>query len=154
MSKGISPIAKVRAPSGRHRPAISIRSSPWKAGTAETPWHDVFDLDKGHVCYFGDHRVDHTVPVGSTQGNAVLLEAFAEHQAPMPEQQALAVPLLLFAAVSRNKTPKGYVEFCGVAVIEHAEQIEQEAKGRPLPNCRYDLAILDLSAEGDQVGWA
>jgi predicted restriction endonuclease len=154
LSKGINPVAKVRAPGGRRRPAILIRSSPWKAGTAETPWHDVFDLDNGHVRYFGDHRVDHTVPVGSTQGNAVLLEAFAEHQAPTPEQRALAVPLLLFAAVTRNKTPKGYVEFCGVAVIERVEQIEQETKGRPFPNYRYDLVVLDLSAEDDQVDWA
>ncbi|WP_244302253.1 HNH endonuclease [Streptomyces viridosporus] len=154
LSKGINPVAKVRAPGGRRRPAVLIRSSPWKAGTAETPWHDVFDLDNGHVRYFGDHRVDHTVPVGSTQGNAVLLEAFAEHQAPAPEQRALAVPLLLFAAVTRNKTPKGYVEFCGVAVIERVEQIEQETKGRPFPNYRYDLVVLDLGAEDDQVDWA
>ncbi|MGW1549989.1 HNH endonuclease [Streptomyces sp. NPDC002346] len=154
LSKGINPIAKVKASGKRRRPAILIRSSPWKAGTAETPWHDVFDLDKGHVRYFGDHRVDHTVPVGSTQGNAVLLEAFAEHQASTAEQRVLAVPLLVFAAVSRNKTPKGYVEFCGVAVVERAEQIEQQAKGRLYPNYRYDLAVLDLSAESDRVDWA
>ncbi|MFE5174092.1 HNH endonuclease [Streptomyces sp. NPDC056634] len=154
LSKGINPVAKVRAAGGRRRPAILIRSSPWKAGTAETPWHDVFNLDSGHVSYFGDHRVDHTMPAGSTQGNAVLLDTFTEHQAPTPEQRALAVPLLLFAAVTRNKTPKGYVEFCGVAVIESVEQIEQEAKGRPFPNYRYDLAVLDLSTEGDQVDWA
>jgi predicted restriction endonuclease len=154
LSKGINPVAKVRAPGGWRRPAVLIRSSPWKAGTAETPWHDVFDLDNGQVRYFGDHRVDHTVPVGSTQGNAVLLEAFAEHQAVAPERRALAVPLLLFAAVTRNKTPKGYVEFCGVAVIERVEQIEQESKGRPFPNYRYDLVVLDLGAEDDQVDWA
>lgn len=154
LSKGINPIAKVKASGERRRPAILIRSSPWKAGTAETPWHDVFDLDNGHISYFGDHRVDHTVPVGSTQGNAVLLEAFTEHQASTAAQRALAVPLLVFAAVSRNKTPKGYVEFCGVAVIERVEQIEQEAKGRPFPNYRYDLAVLDLSAENDRVDWA
>ncbi|MET7538256.1 HNH endonuclease [Streptomyces sp. NPDC005507] len=154
LSKGINPIAKAKASGERRRPAILIRSSPWKAGTAETPWHDVFDLDNGHISYFGDHRVDHTVPVGSTQGNAVLLEAFAEHQAATAAQRALAVPLLVFAAVSRNKTPKGYVEFCGVAVIERVEQIEQEAKRRPFPNYRYDLAVLDLSAEVDRVDWA
>ncbi|MFF4010875.1 hypothetical protein [Streptomyces sp. NPDC001717] len=45
----------------RRRPAVLIRSSPWKAGTDETPWHDVFDLDNGRVRYFGDHRGDHTV---------------------------------------------------------------------------------------------
>ncbi|GAB2974105.1 hypothetical protein GCM10023080_043090 [Streptomyces pseudoechinosporeus] len=154
LSKGINPIARVKGSGERRRPAILIRSSPWKAGSAETPWHDVFDLDNGHISYFGDHRVDHTVPVGSTQGNALLLEAFAEHQAPTAERRARAVPLLVFAAVSRNKTPKGYVEFCGVAVIERLEQIEQEAKGRPFPNYRYDLAVLDLSLEDGQLDWA
>jgi len=154
LSKGINPIAKVKASGEQRRPAILIRSSPWKAGTAETPWHDTFDLDNGHVRYFGDHRVDHTVPVGSTQGNTVLLEAFTEHQAPTAKQRALAVPLLVFAAVSRNNTPKGYVEFCGVAVIERVEQIEQETKGKPFLNYRYDLAVLDLGAEDNRVDWA
>lgn len=154
LSKGINPMARVKGPGERRRPAILIRSSPWKAGSAETPWHDVFDLDNGHISYFGDHRVDHTVPVGSTQGNALLLEAFAEHQAPTAERRARAVPLLVFAAVSRNRTPKGYVEFCGVAVIQRLEQIEQEAKGRLFPNYRYDLVVLDLSPEDDQLDWA
>ncbi|MER5952366.1 HNH endonuclease [Streptomyces sp. NPDC001893] len=154
LSKGINPIAKVETPSGQRRPAILIRSSPWKAGSAETPWHDVFDLANGHISYFGDHRVDHTVPVGSTQGNALLLEAFAEHGEPTAEQRAQAVPLLVFAAVSRNKTPKGYVEFCGVAVIEGLEQIEQKANGRPFPNYRYDFAVLDLRPEDDRLDWA
>ncbi|GGR12518.1 HNH endonuclease [Streptomyces griseomycini] len=152
LSKGINPIA--RSKGGQRRPAILIRSSPWKAGTAETPWHDVFDLDNGRVRYFGDHRADHTVPVGSTQGNAVLLEAFAEQQASNPEHRARAVPLLVFAAVSRNKTPKGYVQFCGLAVIERAELIEQETDGKPFPNYRYDMTLLDLSKEDDRVDWA
>ncbi|WP_159104187.1 HNH endonuclease [Streptomyces sp. CdTB01] len=152
MSKGINPIA--RSKNGQRRPAILIRSSPWKAGTAETPWHDVFDLDNGRVRYFGDHRVDHTVPVGTTQGNAVLLEAYAEHRAATPEQRIRAAPLLVFAAVSRNKTPKGYVQFCGLAVIERAELIEQEANGKPFPNYRYDMTLLDLSADNERVEWA
>ncbi|MFI5819116.1 HNH endonuclease [Streptomyces rishiriensis] len=154
LSKGINPIAKTKTPHGRRRPGILIRSSPWKAGSAETPWRDVFDLDQGLVRYFGDHRVDHTVPAGCTPGNAVLLEAFAEHQASNAEKRALAVPLLVFASVGRNKTPKGYVEFCGVAVIERVEQVEQETQGIPFPNYRYDLTILDLSSEGDKVDWA
>lgn len=154
LSKGINPIASVKAPDGLRRPAILIRSSPWKAGTDETPWHDVFDLDNGHVRYFGDHRVDHEVSVGKTQGNMLLLNAVTGHQASSAEKRALAVPLLLFASVTRNKTPKGHVQFCGVGVIEHAEVIEQQAKGRPFPNYRYDLAVLDLSSEDDQVDWA
>ncbi|MEV8287467.1 HNH endonuclease [Streptomyces niveus] len=154
LSKGINPMAQVKAAGGLRRPAILIRSSPWKAGSVETPWHDVFDLDNGHVRYFGDHRVDHEVAVGKTSGNTLLLNAVAEHQASSPEKRALAVPLLLFASVTRNKTPKGYVQFCGVGVIEHAEVIEQEAKGSPFLNYRYDIAVLDLSSEDDQVDWA
>ncbi|MFF3016939.1 HNH endonuclease [Streptomyces sp. NPDC057939] len=154
LSKGINPLAKVRALGVQRRPAVLIRSSPWKAGTDETPWHDVFDLDDGRVRYFGDHRVDHTDPVGSTPGNTVLLEALEEHRAVTPEQRASAVPLLIFKAVSRNGSRKGYVEFCGAAVIEHAEQIEQEANGIAFPNYRYDLSVLDLSAENDRVDWS
>ncbi|MEI7030914.1 HNH endonuclease [Streptomyces pratensis] len=154
LSKGINPIAKVKASGVPRRPAVLIRSSPWKAGTPETPWHDVFDLDNGHVRYFGDHRVDHAVPVGATQGNSVLLATLAEHHASTAEERALATPLLVFAAVPRNNSAKGYVQFCGVAVIERAEQIEQEAGGLSYPNYQYDLAVLDLSAEGDNVDWA
>ncbi|HET6856621.1 MAG TPA: hypothetical protein VFH94_05930 [Streptomyces sp.] len=107
LSKGINPIAKVKTADGRRRPAILIRSSPWKAGTSETPWHDEFDLDNGRVRYYGDHRADHTVPVGSTDGNAVLLETAPDHQGTTSEQRALAVPLLIFASVTRNKSPRG-----------------------------------------------
>ncbi|MGW6310166.1 HNH endonuclease [Streptomyces niveus] len=154
LSKGINPIAKVKATDGPRRPAILIRSSPWKAGSDETPWHDVFDLDNGHVRYFGDHRVDHEVAVGKTPGNTLLLNAVTEHQASSAEKRALAVPLLLFASVTRNRTPKGYVQFHGLGVIEHAEVIEQEAKGSPFLNYRYDFAVLDLSSEDNQVDWA
>ncbi|MFF5762136.1 HNH endonuclease [Streptomyces tanashiensis] len=154
LSKGINPMAKVRAPDGPRRPAILIRSSPWKAGTAETPWHDVFDLDNGRIRYFGDHRSDHTVPVGTTQGNALLLEALAAHRGTTAEQRALAVPLLVFATVTHNKSQKGYVQFCGLAVIESAERIEQEAEEGLFPNYRYELSVVDLKAEDDQVDWS
>ncbi|WP_327133609.1 hypothetical protein OG311_25595 [Streptomyces sp. NBC_01343] len=101
-----------------------------EGGTADTPWHDVFDLDNGRVRYYGANRVDHTVPVGSTQGNKVLLDASAAHQALTASERELALSLLVFKAAARNKTPKGYVEFAGIAVIERYEQIEQEVAGR------------------------
>ncbi|MFD7313686.1 hypothetical protein [Streptomyces sp. NPDC059883] len=112
LSKGINPIAEVKVTPGVRRPAILIRSSPWKAGSVETPWHDEFDLGNGRVAYFGDHRVDHTVPVGETQ-DAVLLKAWTSHRATTVHERTLAAPLLVFATVTRNKTPKGYVKFCG-----------------------------------------
>ncbi|MER6781058.1 MULTISPECIES: hypothetical protein [unclassified Streptomyces] len=145
-SRGTHPIAKVKARGEERRPATLIRSSPWKAGTAGTPWHDVFDLDNGRVRYYGDHRVDHTVPVGSTQGHKVLLDASAAHQALTASERELAVPLLVFKAASHNKTPKGYAEFAGIAVIERYGQIEREEAGRTCSNYGYDLSILDSAS--------
>ncbi|MFI1148510.1 hypothetical protein [Streptomyces sp. NPDC020817] len=91
LTRGIHPIAKVKARGEERRPAILIRSRPWKAGTADTPWHDVFDPDNGRVRYCGDHRVDHTVPVGSTQGHKALLEVSAAHRALTASERELAV---------------------------------------------------------------
>ncbi|MFD7748992.1 hypothetical protein ACFV2V_23630 [Streptomyces sp. NPDC059698] len=110
LSKGINPIAEVKAAGITRRPAVLIRSSPWKAGSVETPWHDEFDLKRGRVVYFGDQRVDHAVPVGGTPGNKVLQRVWASHRAVSPRERALAAPLLVFATVTRNKTPKGYVQ--------------------------------------------
>ncbi|MFI1148509.1 hypothetical protein [Streptomyces sp. NPDC020817] len=38
--------------------------------------------------------------------------------------------MVVFKAAAHNKTPKGYVEFAGIAVIERHVQIEQEEAGR------------------------
>ncbi|MFE2433630.1 restriction endonuclease [Streptomyces sp. NPDC059409] len=154
LESGINGMAKVSA-TGRRRPAILIRSSPWKAGSEQTPWHDVFDMDNGHVRYFGDHKAGLTKPPGTTTGNAALLDAFAEHQAPTPQERASAAPLLLFRAVSRNGKVKGFVEFCGLGVIERAERIVQWAghEHTTFTNYVYDIALVDLTAENDQVDW-
>lgn len=156
LEAGINVIASVQNPDRARRPALLIRSSPWKAGTRETPWHDVFDLEHGRVRYFGDHKAGLTVPTGSTRGNKALLEASEEHRAATAEDRIHAAPLLLFRSVSRNKRPKGYVEFCGVAVIEHAKQALQDAEtGRgSFINYVYELAVLDLTADGGQFDWA
>lgn len=47
LESGINAVAPLTAIDGARRPAIVIRSSPWKAGTEDTPWHDEFDLDHG-----------------------------------------------------------------------------------------------------------
>ncbi|MFF6907144.1 HNH endonuclease [Streptomyces sp. NPDC012389] len=154
LSKGINPIAEAKVARIARRPAVLIRSSPWKAGSVETPWHDEFDLGNGRVTYFGDHRADHTVPLGETQGNKVLRRAWDHHQAATALERALAAPLLVFATVTRNRTPKGYVKFCGLAVIEDFEVIQQSDKGRLFPNFRYGLTLLDLRAEGDLLNWS
>ncbi|MGW7446802.1 hypothetical protein [Kitasatospora sp. NPDC054795] len=99
LEAGINAMAKVKADQGMRRPAAMIRSSPWKAGSEQIPWHDVFDIDNGHVRYFGDHKPEMAKPVGTTTGNAALLEAFGCHQAPTAEERAGAAPLLLFRSV-------------------------------------------------------
>ncbi|MFJ3017287.1 restriction endonuclease [Streptomyces collinus] len=155
LEAGINRMAQVGSPDGMRRPVILIRSSPWKAGTEQTPWHDVFDMDNGHVRYFGDHKASTTLPPGTTNGNAALLEAFAEHQGHTPDERARATPLLLFRAVSRNGKPKGHVEFCGLGIIERAERLVQWAGSEHTTfiNYVYDVALVDLAAEGDQVSW-
>ncbi|MFI1563893.1 restriction endonuclease [Streptomyces sp. NPDC020490] len=155
LEAGINGMAKVNGPDGVRRPAILIRSSPWKAGTEQTPWHDVFDMDNGHVRYFGDHKAGLRAAPGTTTGNAALLEAFTSHQGHTPEERAAATPLLLFRAVSRNGKPKGHVEFCGLGVIERAERLVQWG-GREhttFVNYVYDIALIDLTAEHDEVAW-
>ncbi|MFF2212238.1 restriction endonuclease [Streptomyces antibioticus] len=155
LESGINGMAKVSASGRQRRPAILIRSSPWKAGSEQTPWYDVFDMDNGHVRYFGDHKVGLTKPPGTTSGNAALLDAFADHQAPTPEERAGAAPLLLFRAVSRNGRVKGFVEFCGLGVIERAERIVQWAghEHTTFTNYVYDIALIDLAAENDRIDW-
>src|SRR4051812_25752108 len=62
LESGINPMAS--SASSGVRPAILLSSAPWKAGTESTPWHDVFDLNGGHVRYFGDHKASTPVPLG------------------------------------------------------------------------------------------
>ncbi|TDT35150.1 restriction endonuclease [Streptomyces sp. BK208] len=155
LEAGINGMAKVSTPDGIRRPAILIRSSPWKAGTEQTPWHDVFDMDNGHVRYFGDHKAGSSVPPGTTTGNAALLDAFTDHQGRTADERAAATPLLLFRAVPRNGKPKGHVAFCGLGVIERTERLVQWG-GRehtPFVNYVYDIALIDLTSEDDTVDW-
>ncbi|MFB7863550.1 restriction endonuclease [Streptomyces sp. NPDC056069] len=149
LEAGINGMAKVRTPRGERRPVILVRSSPWKAGTEQTPWHDMFDMDNGHVRYFGDHKASTTVTPGKTIGNAALLDAFAGHQGHTPEERAGAVPLLLFRAVSRSGKVKGHVEFCGLGIIERAERLVQwgGSDHTTFTNYVYDIALLDLTDE-------
>lgn len=155
LEAGINGMAKVSALDGPRRPAILIRSSPWKAGTEQTPWHDVFDMDNGHVRYFGDHKAGMTAVPGTTTGNAALLGAFTGHQGHTPQERATATPLLLFRAVSRNGKPKGHVEFCGLGVIERAERLVQWGghEHTTFINYVYDIALIDLTDENDEVSW-
>ena len=74
LEAGINPTREIDGDGERRRPLIAIRSSPWKAGQESNPWHDEFDLDHGHVRYFGDHKPTTVGLPGATKGNRALLD--------------------------------------------------------------------------------
>ncbi len=155
LEAGINHPAEVGSGPELRRPLITIRSSPWKAGHESNPWHDEFDLDHGHVRYFGDHKVDTLGVPGEAGGNRALLEAWSLHSGGSREERLQAPPLLLFRSFTVNvngkSTPKGHVEFCGVAVMERLDHvIQRDGKtGRSFPNLALDLAVL-AGDEGDR----
>ena len=156
LEAGINRVADIQAVDGPRRPLIAIRSSPGSAGGESNPWHDEFDLDHGHVRYYGDQKVTTVGLPGATAGNRALLEAWQFHQGTDSSQRMLAPPLFLFRAVSvraEGRTiNKGYVEFCGVALIERLEHtVQRDPKtGRSFPNIVLDLAIVDTQ-DGDVI---
>jgi Restriction endonuclease AspBHI N-terminal len=129
LERGISANTETAAVDGPRRSVIAIRSSPWKAGHETNPWHDEFDLDHGHVRYYGDHKPGTVGLPGATPGNRLLLEAFQLHAGTDRVQRLLAPPLLLFRSrtvhVSGRAVVKGNVEFCGAALIERLEHVVQ-----------------------------
>jgi hypothetical protein len=155
LESGINVPKEVSAVDGERRPVIALRSSPWKAGGESTPWHDFFELDHGHVRYFGDHKVDTVGTVGSTRGNEALYEAALRYQAKTLVERAVAPPIMLFRAVTVGGKVKGYVEFCGVAIVERVETIVQRdpKSSSSFANYVFDLAVLSTAAESEVIDW-
>lgn len=160
LEAGINAPAAISCPDGTRRPLIAIRSSPWKAGHQTNPWHDEFDLDHGHVRYFGDHKPTTVGPLGATNGNRLLLEAARLHSGTTAGERMLAPPLLLFRSVTVYRggraVVKGHVEFCGAAIIERLEHVVQRDPdtGRSFPNIALDLAVVAGSeVDGIDLRW-
>ncbi|MBO2461445.1 restriction endonuclease [Actinomadura violacea] len=154
LESGIDVPALCEGADGKRRPVVLIRSSPWKAGSEQTPWHDVFDLDNGHLHYFGDHKAEIDKPLGGSPGNRALLEEQPLHQALSEAGRARATPLLIFRSVTRRNRVKGHVEFCGLGVIERAERVVQRDRhGQVFVNYVFDIALLDLRQEEECIDW-
>lgn len=160
LESGINRIAMLDAIDGLRRPAILLRSSPWKSGQETSPWKDVFDLDHGHVRYFGDHKPSTIGPVGVTPGNKALLDAWELHGSPVRSEREAAPPLLLFRAVpvlnaAGVTVHKGHLEFCGAAIIERLEMVIQRdpKHARTFPNLVVDLVVINLADQGDILNW-
>lgn len=160
LEAGINSPAEVLGPDTGRRALIAIRSSPWKAGHETNPWHDEFDLDHGHVRYFGDHKPGTVGLPGATKGNRLLLEAARLHAGTSREERLLAPPLLLFRSVTVHRegraVVKGHVEFCGAAIIERLEHVVQRdpETGRSFPNIALDLAVVSGGeVDGVDLRW-
>lgn len=108
LERGINPIGRVAAIDGSRIPAILISSSPHKLGSAETPWQDFFDVDNGHIRYFGDNKETGSDPA-LAPGNKVLLEQHGMHNAPEFEVRLYAAPVVFFRRVREGGRTKGNV---------------------------------------------
>ena len=140
--------------------SLRSASSPWKAGHSSNPWHDEFDLDHGHVRYFGDHKPSTVGLPGATSGNRALIEAVQFHAGTNREERLVAPPLLLFRSATVYKgqrgVVKGHVEFCGAAIIERLDYVVQRDPdtGKSFPNVALDLAVVSGdSADGIDLRW-
>ena len=155
LEKGINTIAPVKAVDGVRRSAILISSSPHRVGYSTTPWHDIFDVDNGHVRYFGDAKKPGLDP-GAAPGNKALLEAHNAHSTFDVAVRRTAIPLIFFRRVTVNRVPKGYPAFQGFGVIERVERITQfdTRTERSFSNFVYDFAVLSLTEENETFDWA
>lgn len=151
LEAGINTTAAVVGPDGEQRvPVIALRSSPWKAGQESNPWHDEFDLDHGHIRYFGDHKVSTLGEVGATRGNRALINAWRYHASGELTDRILAAPILMFRSVpvwvEGRRVDKGHVDFAGACIMERLEYIVQRdpQTGKTFPNLAIDLDVIRL----------
>lgn len=154
LEAGINPIQRVPAPEGRRCPAILISSSPHKIGSAQTPWQDFFDVDNGHIRYFGDNKVfgrDPTEP----KGNKSLLEQYELHSSIDAKRRALSVPILFFRRVSVQGRAKGNVQFAGFGIVSGAERITQynRKEDQTFTNYAFDFTVFSLAEENEHFSW-
>jgi len=152
LDSGINPIAEIKAVDGKRRPAILIRSSPHKSGSEDTPWQDIFDVDNGHIRYYGDNKIPGNDPALSS-GNKVLLHAFDTYNSI--DKIKYSVPLIFYKAVTRNNKPKGYIEFNGFGIITGIELITQYDRKlkRTFSNYAFDFQVFSLAKNHEEFNW-
>ena len=155
LERGINAVAQVGVGSSHRVPAILIRTSPHKAGSATTPWQDRYNFAEGTVEYFGDARLKHmgVRDAKDVRGNQALLRQSKLHGAVSRSERLQAAPLLFF--VTSHRHGSGYVDFVGLGVIEAAHRRRQEdpTNGKMFDNYAFDCSLLSLDQEDDKVDW-
>ncbi|MDB5210251.1 MAG: hypothetical protein JWQ30_1078, partial [Sediminibacterium sp.] len=152
LEKGISQIADINTEFGKRRPAIIIRSSPHKIGSETTPWQDVFDVDNGHIRYYGDNKLPGKDPA-LAPGNKILLEAFDIYNNIVKRPHS--TPLIFYKAVSRNNKAKGFLEFNGFGIIKGVELVTQYDRklDQTFSNYAFNFQVFSLAEDHEQFDW-
>jgi len=134
-------------------PFLAIRSSPHRFGSSSTPWEDVHRPDQGFSRYFGDAKPGEK-SAEEYLGNDRMLDAFIL-QSGDKEDRIKAPPILVFEAVPHSGRVKGQLMFHGLGVITKAELVVQrdEKSKQTFPNYVFDIALLDLGAENEELDW-
>lgn len=154
LESGINRIGRSSSgPAGRV-PAILIRSSPHKAGSASVPWQDHFSPDTGHIRYFGDAKPSQKKDPEGVPGNKAVLEQFQLHHSPSRTDRLRAAPLVFFRGIPHSGRQKGHIRFQGVGLVSRAERVVQWQKGSYFVNYVYDTLVIDLAEEGDGFDWS
>ncbi|HEV3321929.1 MAG TPA: restriction endonuclease [Solirubrobacteraceae bacterium] len=155
LESGINRIGAVTTAEGPRVPAILVASSPHKVGREETPWQDVFDVDNGHIRYYGDNRTAGRDPA-RCRGNNAILEAFSLHTSVSRDERRHATPLVFFRRVPFDGRQKGYVRFEGFGIVNKAERVVQRGTrgGGSFANYAFDFLVLDLAAENEVFPWS
>jgi hypothetical protein len=154
LESGINIPTPTAAADGPRQSCILIHSNPYKAGTADTPWRDVFDVDAGYVRYFGDNKKAGVQPE-TVRGNAALLKLFEQHQSPDRQVRAASSPLIFMRNAKFGKAVKGYKEFMGFGVLRAAERVSEynRATGKTYTNYAFDCVVLSMQEEGELFDW-
>jgi len=152
LEKGINQIADILTIDGKRKPAILIRSSPHKIGSETTPWQDVFDVDNGHIRYYGDNKIPGYDPTLST-GNRILLESFDVYN--NADKRHFATPLLFYKAVNRSNKAKGFIEFNGFGIISGIELVAQYDRKleRTFSNYAFNFQVFSLKENKETFDW-
>ena len=153
LESGINPIGKVLNKGIERTPAIITRSSPHKIGSLDTPWQDIYNIEKGHIRYFGDNK-----DIGDPEkkkGNKALLKQFEIHNSSNIDVRRGACPIIFFKSKSIDGKQKGYLEFSGFGIITNAERIVQHNSktNKDFVNYVFDFAVLETNLENEYFDW-
>lgn len=150
LESGINVMKEVGKGDASRRPAVLISTSPSKAGSKTTPWHDVYDMDSGRIRYFGDAKPIHMPDPGSPKGNKALLKEFMLHRGLTRGDRLAAAPLFFFVT-----TKSGFKEFRGVGLIENIDLVSQvdPSSGAAFSNYVYDCCVVSLAEQGETINW-